>query len=60
MNEHKVISITSTPNTKHQWVFSERKQYFININRCTETGDVQLISNLPLSDDQVKSLADVK
>lgn len=57
MNEHKLISVKSTPNTKHNWVFSSRQSFFLNVNRCTETGDVQLSTNLPLPDAEIKKLA---
>ena len=59
MKEHKVFAIQSTPNAKHQWVLSEKRTFFVNLNRCTETGDVQLISDLPLTEAELRKIMGV-
>jgi len=54
--EHKEIALQRTPNAKHAWVLREKHEFFVNVNACTETGDTMLIHNLPLSDEEVKTL----
>ncbi len=58
MAREKTYVMDSNPTSKKEWVLNRKINYFINVNVCTQTGSTQYITNLPLTEAEVKKIVE--
>lgn len=50
------IYVVDDKEGKKEWVLNRKIHFFIQVNHCTQTGATQYISNLPLTEQQIKDI----
>lgn len=54
--KHQAIKVGKVSQGKHNWVCQAKYNFSLGVNYCTETGDIEVHTDLPLEKEQLDVL----